>query len=241
MMALKRKRSSQTFSSPAITTTTTETTPASIPFFYQHSKPIEPLQQKPTWSWPTYDDSPRSSHHLNSRTRKRHRDDRPDEEAVYGVSCWLGAVMQMSVLADVCRCAAATMEKLFDAQRRHLDMLPDLLPDEPYQAEDQPMLEDEPITLPLPPQKSTLHSFWRIQSTSTVAHQVQPIVDVSTDTGQASRCETCEATIQHDDAMELDTGMCGPETACVVCRERVCDSCAVMRNGRFCGECARSR
>ena len=98
-MALKRKRSSPTFGSSPFTTftnTTTETSP--LPFFYTQSKPIEALYSKPTWSFPTYSDDDShtqysdpvetkpSSRDLNSRTRKRHRDDRPDEESVYGAS-----------------------------------------------------------------------------------------------------------------------------------------------------------
>ncbi|RMX85691.1 hypothetical protein D0869_03642 [Hortaea werneckii] len=88
-MALKRKRSTPFISSPVsdISTTTTGSSDetAAIPFFYQQQKPISPLplqRQKPTWSWPTYDDTP-STQLLNSRTRKRHRDDRPDEQQIH--------------------------------------------------------------------------------------------------------------------------------------------------------------
>lgn len=90
IMALKRKRSSPSVSSPFSDTSSTTTTLSSndapaIPFFYHPAKPVELLpQQTPTWSWPTYEDS-QSGKHLNSRTRKRHRDDRPDEEDVYGM------------------------------------------------------------------------------------------------------------------------------------------------------------
>lgn len=88
-MALKRKRSSPGFSSPASDTTSTmsaDSNHGSLPFFYAQSKPVEPLYLKPTWSFPTYDDSTpqyRSTGDMNSRTRKRHRDDRPEEEDVY--------------------------------------------------------------------------------------------------------------------------------------------------------------
>lgn len=88
-MALKRKRSSPGFSSPASDTTSSTSTDSnngSLPFFYAQSKPVEPLYHKPTWAFPTYDDGEkhyRSMADMNSRTRKRHRDDRPEEGTVY--------------------------------------------------------------------------------------------------------------------------------------------------------------
>lgn len=80
-MALKRKRSSPAFSSPCSDSSDRSTN--AMPFFYAHSKPVEALHYKPTWSWPTYDDQP-SNQYLNSRTRKRHRDNRPDEDQIHG-------------------------------------------------------------------------------------------------------------------------------------------------------------
>ncbi|KAK5132106.1 hypothetical protein LTR08_000356 [Meristemomyces frigidus] len=218
-MTLKRKRSSQAISSPSVSATSAVTidSAASIPFFYQHSKPVEPLQQKPTWAWPTYDDSPSSgAQHLNSRTRKRHRDDRPDEEAVY----------------------AATMEKLFDAQRRHLDL-------QPAQPSTQ-ILHPAPTataTAAAPHQNSTLHSFWRLPPH---AHP-RPFHPVDLNNNNSStaltetrepQCEDCERPLQHADAMEMDTGMWEQEQACAACGRRVCDVCAVMGDARICLGCA---
>ncbi|KAK3678662.1 hypothetical protein LTR37_021462 [Vermiconidia calcicola] len=81
-MALKRKRSSPNFSSPLSSASDASTQSSSpLSFVYAQSKPIESLYQKSTWSFPTYDSSERS--HLNSRTRKRHRDDRPDDESIH--------------------------------------------------------------------------------------------------------------------------------------------------------------
>ncbi|SMY23270.1 unnamed protein product [Zymoseptoria tritici ST99CH_1A5] len=94
-MALKRKRSSPAFSSPSSDNSEATTQSSPMGFFYQQSKPVQPLFHKPTWSFPTYDDQ--ASIHLNSRTRKRHRDNRPDEESIY----------------------ASTIHKLYDAQRQH--------------------------------------------------------------------------------------------------------------------------
>ncbi|KAI5369705.1 hypothetical protein Slin15195_G005800 [Septoria linicola] len=99
-MALKRKRSSPAFSSPSSDTSDATTQASPLPFFYHHSKPVEPIYSKPAWSWPTYDDSPA---HLNSRTRKRHRSrTRQEEEQTH----------------------AKTISKLYDAQRQHPNASP---------------------------------------------------------------------------------------------------------------------
>ena len=84
-MALKRKRSYPTVSSPSTATSdaTVDSPNTGIYSYYQHSKPMPALYEKPSWSFPTYEDHASQSH-LNSRTRKRHRDDRPDDEEVYG-------------------------------------------------------------------------------------------------------------------------------------------------------------
>lgn len=82
-MGLKRKRSSPAFSSPLSDSSDATTSSSPLPFFYTQSKPVEPLYQKPTWSFPTYDEG-MNSQYLNSRTRKRHRDNRPDEEIIHG-------------------------------------------------------------------------------------------------------------------------------------------------------------
>ncbi|KAK6433739.1 hypothetical protein LTR95_010081 [Oleoguttula sp. CCFEE 5521] len=81
-MAIKRRRSSPVLLSPSPDTSTASSGSSPIASFYTHSKPVAALYAKPTWSWPTYSDEPR---HLPSRTRKRHRDDRPDEEDVYSM------------------------------------------------------------------------------------------------------------------------------------------------------------
>lgn len=88
VMALKRKRSTPSFasSSPLSYTSTTTQTASPLPWFYAQSKPVEAIYHKPTWSFPTYEsEESTSSHHLGSRTRKRHRDDRPDEKRVHGM------------------------------------------------------------------------------------------------------------------------------------------------------------
>ena len=89
-MALKRKRSTPSIAgnSPLSTNSYNSTSTngdGQLPFIYAQSKPVEALYQKPTWSSPTYEsDDVTSSHHLGSRTRKRHRDDRPHETSIHG-------------------------------------------------------------------------------------------------------------------------------------------------------------
>ncbi|KAK0906958.1 hypothetical protein LTR91_015432 [Friedmanniomyces endolithicus] len=101
-MALKRKRSSISFSSPAtVFSTSTDFPFTAIPSYYPQQKPTPAFYEKQTWAFPTYDDGP-SAQHLNSRTRKRHRDDRPDEQKVH----------------------ASTISRLYEAQRKHKDAEP---------------------------------------------------------------------------------------------------------------------
>ena len=232
-MALKRKRSSPTLSSPfSSDNDSLQKSSSPLPFFYTQSKPTEALYQKPAWSFPTYESDEPSTHisrHLNSRTRKRHRDDRPDEESIHGVSCWLGAVVQMSTLADVCRCAASTISRLYEAQRQH------------PQAEPIPSQSALPATQSraVGSQKNTLHSFWNIRA------QPRPNDAMAIDPGPSltseMRCEDCDSSLQPQDAMELDEGTLDQETACNWCRKHVCDKCAVLGDERVCLCCATGR
>ena len=239
-MALKRKRSTPTFSSPSSIDSSN-----SLPFFYAQTKPTpsEALYQKPTWSFPTYSSSnssspeTRHSHssdlgtRLDSRTRKRHRDDRPDEHSIYGASsCWLGAVIEMSTLADVCRCAASTISRLYEAQRQH--------------PRAEPVISSEPShQTAAPAQRSTLHSFWNISSAPQPPTTVPMMVDAmptSTQRGEM-RCEDCDGSIRQDDAMELDGGQLELEAACSSCTRQVCNRCAVLGNERICLACVTTR
>lgn len=217
-MALKRKRSSPTISSPAsVASDATTQSSSPPPFSYQQTRPIE-LSHKPTWSFPTYEDQPHQ--HLNSRTRKRYRNNRPDEQSVYGVSCWLGAVMNMSSLADVCRCAASTITKLYAAQKQLTNTAsicsspPTTPPAEPEQ---------------LPPQRTTLHSFWRIPQPppqTSMAMECQQDVDMSHDAPR------------EDDVSQIDNAMDIDET-CHSCQRWIRNS-RTVGNLRVCRTCADS-
>ncbi|KAI6854745.1 hypothetical protein KC343_g11837 [Hortaea werneckii] len=218
-MALKRKRSTPFISSPVsdISTTTTSSSDetSAIPFFYQQQKPISPLplqRQKPTWSWPTYDDTP-SSQLLNSRTRKRHRDDRPDEHQIH----------------------ASTIQRLYDAQRKH----PEASPMPSHQSIPAITQQQQPQSQP---QSSTLHSFWRLPPTSTCSSQSMQIERAGQPpTSEFLQCEDCDGSLRTGDAMDIDESMTEQESMCAMCRRHVCDGCAVLGDERICLGCANGR
>lgn len=100
-MTLKRKRSSPSSSPSTINSDDSAMDTPAIPFFYQQNKPVDAFAQKSNWSCPAYMEDSCGSH-LNSRTRKRHRDNRPEEQEIY----------------------ASTIQRLYDAQRYHPDAEP---------------------------------------------------------------------------------------------------------------------
>lgn len=219
-MALKRKRSSAAISSPA--SLDSNATHASSPpsFFYQQSQPVE-LSHKPTWSFPTYDDQPLQ--HLNSRTRKRYRNNRPDEEAVYGVSCWLGAVMSMSSLADVCRIAASTIEKLYAGEKQLTLASPVCSPTN---------TTPPPEEAQLPAQRTTLHSFWRLPQAPPATSMMMDCA-YDTDTSRDTSCE-------NEDSMDIDESIVEPDASCQSCQRRICGRYTAIGNLRVCLTCASS-
>lgn len=224
-MALKRKRSAQAFSSPSSDASDTSTQFSPLPLFYQQSKPVDPLFHKPAWSWPMYDDTP-SKQHLNSRTRKRHRDNRPDEQQVYGVSCWLGAVTDMRALTDACRLAESTISRLYEAQKQ-----------QPYA---EPVYSHQiPQAQHTQPQRSTLHSFWRIAQPPSATPM---FVDSATpsDLNVDMRCEDCDGTLTNCNAMDVEEDVLAQETSCHACNRQVCDRCAVSGDVRICLGCVRT-
>jgi hypothetical protein len=236
-MLLKRKRSANILSSPN-TNTTTNSDSSSVQAFYPHSKPTGTTSpfESPNKSISFDCETPS---HLNIRTRKRYRDNRPEASAVHGVSsssssssschiaasCWLGAVINMRALADVSRVAASTIQRLYQAQQQQ-------------QHEQHPQHEPEHQS-PLAsahlgaPQKSTLHTFWHISQPP--QSQSQPQTSISTPT---ARCEDCDGSLQNEDAMEVDDGSSAEDKACGSCRRPICDGCAVFGRERVCAGCA---
>lgn len=129
------------------------------------------------------------------------------------------------MLPDV---AASTISKLYEAQRQP--------------AHPEPFVPSEPL-LPsstLPVQRSTLHSFWNINSARPATTHMMLDPHDHPLAGTKMRCEDCDMTLRLDDAMEIDVGVVEQETACFCCRRRVCDRCAVLGKKRVCLACATS-
>ncbi len=169
-----------------------------------------------------------SSHHLGSRTKKRHRDDRPDESTLYCIKT------TQSCLLDVClhEATAYTISKLFSAQRQHPHAEPDL--------SSGPTPSTHTST---PAQKSTLHSFWNISSRLSEAQ----IVPMDLDTGRShsamdvTACEDCDRSLFSPNAMDMGDGSALQEFECYGCRRQICDNCAVRGDQRVCLSCAMCR
>lgn len=231
-MLHKRKRSSTTIlSSP-----TSDLTGSTVQSFYPHTKPIlSPFHSPP--SKPSSFD-PDTPSHLNIRTRKRHRDNRPDAESVHGASyspppCWLGAVVQMRALTDVSRITASTIQRLYQAQRENTAAEPGVAPGQQLQHQHHQEQDQGQQQLQPQPQKSTLHSFWRIeQPLPIMLPQTQRIV-----AAQELRCEDCDGALRDEEAMDVDEDS-AEDKACGSCRRPVCNNCAVYGRERVCAGCA---
>lgn len=235
-MLHKRKRSSTTIlSSP---TSDLAGSSSTVQSFYPHTKPILSPFHPPAKPSSFDPDTPS---HLNARTRKRHRDNRPDAESVHGTAPpppWLGAVIQMRALADVCRIAASTIQRLYQAQRENAAAEPGVAPGQQQQQQQQQHHHQEQYQgeqlQPAPqPQKSTLHSFWRIeQPVPIMVPQTQRVSVV-----QEPRCEDCDGALKDLEAMDVDEDS-AEDKACGSCRRPVCNSCAVYGRERVCAGCA---
>ena len=161
------------------------------------------------------------------RTRKRVRDNRPDERVIQG-TCLETTSMQPRSGAN--EHTENTVQKLFLAQRQPQTPIPSTQPDAP------------PLTV-AKPQKSTLHSFWTIS-----APPVQsPIFSYHTPASQTResgpRCEDCDACLDAEEGgMDIDMNMGGMEEegafACRQCERSVCGTCAVVGDVRRCLQCA---
>ncbi|KAF2279367.1 uncharacterized protein EI97DRAFT_430447 [Westerdykella ornata] len=165
---------------------------------------------------------------LGCRTRKRWRDNRPDERVVH----------------------ETTLQKLFAAQRnqrQHHSPEP-ILP--PSQA---PV-----PTTPAPVQRSTLHSFWNIgappvhpPSLMLPQHRHAQVAPSSWD---APRCAECDTSLLPSEGLDgaadvdmMDLGGIGSggdgalaQFACGECGKNVCSMCAVVGETRCCLQCATS-
>jgi hypothetical protein len=218
-MALKRKRSSITSASSSSSSDVGGTfysapSPLSSMFFAQ-SKPLSmPFGKR--------DAEDSLDCQLNSRTRKRYRDNRPDEQIIFGMSRYSRAA-DATQLTDISQLTANTISKLYDAQRRLPDTAAIPSPDTQMTPE---------FTQPV--QRNTLHSFWKVNqpacATPSAVERSLGILEM--------RCEDCDTALRSEDAMELDDSSFRNELTCRHCCRMVCDGCALIRESRMCLSCA---
>jgi hypothetical protein len=178
---------------------------------------------------------------LGCRTRKRVRDNRPDERVIHGKPLMCYALPPSGCLVWTnwtCTHTISenTIHKLFAAQRQNPHA-------EPILSESSPPPSPNPSK---PIQKSTLHSFWNLPALAvqpptihiTAPHQVAP------QTGFAAWCEDCDAPLREEaGGMDTDVDMDGGAGensvfACIDCGKHVCGTCAVVSNARHCLRCA---
>jgi hypothetical protein len=198
---------------------------------------IEPTHRTNIWDFSRAQRTKSSDWGL--RTRKRVRDNRPDERAIHGMclppTASFGHTLLISgdILPDAQtnREPENTVHKLFLAQRQNPHASPDPVP------------TTQPALTVTKPQKSTLHSFWNI-----AAPPVQtPLFSYQTPLSQAGgagpRCEDCDARLGVEEAgmdIDMDVDGMGDEGtfSCSECGRNVCGTCAVVGDVRRCLQCA---
>ncbi|TVY91321.1 hypothetical protein LAWI1_G008494 [Lachnellula willkommii] len=209
-MVLKRKRSDSEISSSS----SMLSSPLSINTFMS----IDSVQShQPQISTPSL---------FSSRTRKRHRDNRPSEADVHN----------------------HTLSILFSAQQQQQSP-PQLHISPPSFAQQTPVAC-------LPAQQSSLHSFWTLpssrqsfSSTDSSDTLISPMTIPAADSFfRPINCEDCDASLNPEnngEAMDVDVMMDaniaeGSNHACTGCGKQVCHGCAVSNLGadRKCLMCA---
>ncbi|TLS28640.1 hypothetical protein PpBr36_01882 [Pyricularia pennisetigena] len=158
--------------------------------------------------------STRSSNpsHLNSRTIKRHRDNRPSENEVHQHTLEL-----LYSARDV------PSEHLQQVQQRAHYQPPASFASTQHQGQQQTSAT----------RQTSLHSFWNLPRTSSKAPTMMPSFSPSTDLGSTS-CEDCGSSLRSDDGMmDVDGDGCGGAEACGcnACGKVVCFSCSVGNLG----------
>ena len=184
---------------------------------------------------------------FSSRTRKRHRDNRPDENTVHRMPLFLPIASGLKLTE-----AEHTLSLLFSASQREKDAA---------QAQSQSSIfsSQDPVSS-LPPsnqssgQQSSLHSFWTIpsarssspSSNSSVSSRNTPTYTLQPSYFQPTNCEDCDSFLDSGDGdvdmMDVDSSISGEAAnhACFTCGKVVCHSCAVSNLGaeRKCLLCA---
>lgn len=192
---------------------------------------------------------------FSSRTRKRHRDNRPNEAAVHRMP---SDSSSLSVHQALTNSTEHTLSLLYSAQQpSHMHINTN------YAQPPSPSSISPRTIIPNPPSNSThqasLHSFWQIPSN----RQVSPSSDSSYTSSTSvspktithphllpTNCEDCDASLANragGDEMDVDTmmdidmyGAGEANHACTSCGKQVCHSCAVSNLGaeRKCLGCA---
>ncbi|KAF2641681.1 hypothetical protein P280DRAFT_468239 [Massarina eburnea CBS 473.64] len=235
-MGHKRKRSTSispfSTTSSIFSSSTPETqSPATFPIHDSAMAIDAPFQRVNAWDFSSVG-RVKSSYGGSSgdwglRTKKRIRNNRPDE----------------------CIIHENTIQKLFTAQRQnpHASPIPsDTLPS-PHQP--TPIFEK--------PQKSTLHTFWKLPAPPVQApsplfqHARQQQQPPPPPPPHLPHCEDCDAPLHaYTDGMDMGMGMDtdmdidGPmegSSACQDCGRNVCGACAVVARARLCLGCATSK
>ena len=169
-----------------------------------------------------------TSSQLHSRTRKRFRDNRPDESTIHGTPI-LPSLLVLALPTDFWTPPETTYNKLFAAARSP----------PPFSYSMSPSTSISPAR-PQPPQRQhSLHNFWSIPSSAPSVSDPLTIVPSSVAT-----CEDCEAPFDVDVFMGGmdDEDAKGAEFGCQSCGRRVCGMCAVVEVGvgRECLQCRTS-
>jgi hypothetical protein len=191
---------------------------------------------------------------FSSRTRKRYRDNRPDENSVHRMS-------SLTVASDLTLTSSAehTLNLLFSAQQNTQSQshLQQQLQSSPFSS--QAPVSSLPSSTQSSDHQSSLHSFWAISSarssspssvnsSSSSLSNTPNTASHATSYFQPTNCEDCDTSLvsQNDgDSMDVDMMMdidkvSGAHHACSACGKMVCYSCAVSNLGaeRKCLSCA---
>lgn len=225
-MAYKRKRS-ESEESPPSSAAQSSRDPSSSPA--PDVSMLDSTSQRPQanpWTNTT-------ASHLDSRTRKRYRDNRPDDRTIHG---W--ASPNFSCIPRSMRLTTSsenTYNMLFAAARSP-----------PQSRKEMAFPATADPVQPLPPQRqhSSLHDYWTIASPPPPIEVSHPDAPASSFSAVCEDCESPIATSNIDTSMDgVDIDVAVDDFACRTCRRRVCDTCAVVEvgAGRDCLQCRTSR
>ncbi|KAF2009329.1 hypothetical protein BU24DRAFT_428866 [Aaosphaeria arxii CBS 175.79] len=227
-MGFKRKRSTLddsplSMSSFASLNTPEAQSPTPIPHALHSIMDIDPQSQPytdpaarfgPVKDWFAHAQRVKASD-LGCRTRKRFRDNRPDERTIHEI----------------------TMNKLFCAQRNLPNASP--IPSLPQ----YPGVETQSVPVQKSTLHSFWKiSAPPVQPTQSPPVHVQQHHEATLQAWDTPRCEDCDSVLQAADGMSVDIDMDsdahGCQFACNECGRKICASCAVVSNHRHCLQCA---